>query len=280
MSQKINITVLVENSVHERGLKAEHGLAWHIQFGSQQVLFDTGQTDLLLENARRLGISLDRLDAIVLSHGHDDHTGGLAVVVAASPDAPVFLHPAAREPKFSVPPAGPPRFIGLPEAGRAVLVRHPARVRETRTCTEMVNGLFVTGEIPRRTAYEDPGGRFFLDECATQPDPVRDDQAVFFDTSAGLVVLLGCAHAGVINTLEYIQSFNPGRPFRAVLGGLHLLNASPERLAATVAALRQLEIPLLVPAHCTGAVAVARLWESFPGCCVAPGVGRRFAIER
>ena len=239
MSQKISITVLVENSVHERGLKAEHGLAWHIQFGSHQVLFDTGQTDLLVENARQLGISLDRLNAIVLSHGHYDHTGGLAAMVVASPCPPVFLHPAAREPKFSLQPDGTPRFIGLPEASHAFLVHHQAQIIETRTCTELVKGLFVTGEIPRRTSYEDPGGRFFLDERATQPDPVRDDQAVFFDTREGLVVVLGCAHAGVINTLDYIQGLNPGRPFRAVLGGLHLLNASSERLAATVEALRQ-----------------------------------------
>jgi 7,8-dihydropterin-6-yl-methyl-4-(beta-D-ribofuranosyl)aminobenzene 5'-phosphate synthase len=95
-----------------------------------------------------------------------------------------------------------------------------------------------------------------------------------------VVVVLGCAHAGVVNTLDYIQGLNPGRPFRAVLGGLHLLNASPERLAARVEALRQREIPLLVPAHCTGAAAIARLWESFPGRCAAPGVGRRFAFER
>ena len=115
MSQKISITVLVENSVHERGLKAEHGLAWHIQLGSQQVLFDTGQSDLLVENARQLGIGLDRLDAIILSHGHYDHTGGLAAVVAASSCPPVFLHPAAREPKFSLQPDGTPRFIGLPK---------------------------------------------------------------------------------------------------------------------------------------------------------------------
>jgi 7,8-dihydropterin-6-yl-methyl-4-(beta-D-ribofuranosyl)aminobenzene 5'-phosphate synthase len=280
MSQKISITVLVENSVHERGLKAEHGLAWHILFGSHQVLFDTGQTDLLVENARRLGIPLDRLDAIVLSHGHYDHTGGLAAVVTLSACPRVFLHPAAQEPKFSIQPDGTPRFIGLPETSRAALAQHQKRIIETRTCTEVVKGLFVTGEIPRRTPYEDPGGRFFLDEHGTRPDSVPDDQAVFFDTSTGVVVLLGCAHAGVINTLDYIQKLNPSRPFRAVLGGLHLLNASPERLAATVEALRQREIPLLVPAHCIGAAAVARLWESFPGCCAAPGVGRRFAFER
>ncbi len=280
MSQSISVTVLVENSVHERGLKAEHGLAWHIQSGSHQVLFDTGQTDLLIQNGRQLGIALGHLHAIVLSHGHYDHTGGLAAVAAVSSYPPVYLHPAAQEPKFSLQADGTPRSIGLPEASRAVLARHPERIIETRTGTEVVPGLFVTGEIPRHTAYEDPGGRFFLDERATQPDPIWDDQAMFFDTTAGLVVLLGCAHAGVINTLDYIQELNPGRPFRAVLGGLHLLNASPERLTATVEALRRREIPLLAPAHCTGAAAVARLWESFPGRCAAPGVGRRFAFER
>jgi 7,8-dihydropterin-6-yl-methyl-4-(beta-D-ribofuranosyl)aminobenzene 5'-phosphate synthase len=278
MSQKISISVLVENSVHERGLKAEHGLAWHIQFGSHQVLFDTGQSDLLVENARQLGICLDRLDAIVLSHGHYDHTGGLAAVAAASPCPPVFLHPAAREPKFSLQPDGTPRFIGVPEASRAVLARHQARIIETRTCTEVVKGLFVTGEIPRRTPYEDPGGRFFLDERATQPDPVRDDQAVFFDTSTGVVVLLGCAHAGVVNTLDYIQGLNPGRPFRAVLGGLHLLNASPERMKRTLAALEQRDIRQFVPAHCTGWPATLALWNRFGEHCSSGGVGSRYAF--
>jgi 7,8-dihydropterin-6-yl-methyl-4-(beta-D-ribofuranosyl)aminobenzene 5'-phosphate synthase len=280
MSRSIDITLLVENSVHERGLKGEHGLAWHLQSGAHQVLFDTGQTELVVENAPRLGVSLNRLDAIVLSHGHYDHTGGLAAVAAASPCPPVFLHPAAREAKFSRPPGGTPQFIGLPESTGAVLARPQTRIIETRICTEVVEGLFVTGEIPRRTAYEDPGGSFFLDEGGTRPDPVRDDQAMFFDTAAGVVVLLGCAHAGLVNTLDYVQSLNPGRPFRAVLGGLHLLNASPQRLAATVEALRQREVPLIVPAHCTGWAASARLWEGLPGRCAAPGVGRRFTFER
>ena len=280
MSSNINVTLLVENSVHERGLKGEHGLAWHIQSGSHRVLFDTGQTDLVVENARRLGVPLHRLDAIVLSHGHYDHTGGLAAVAAASPCPPVFLHPAAREAKFNLPPGGTPQFIGLPESTGAVLARPQTRIVETRACTEVVEGLFVTGEIPRHTAYEDTGGSFFLDERATRPDPVQDDQAVFFDTAAGVVVLLGCAHAGVVNTLDYVQSLISGRPFRAVLGGLHLLTASPERLAATVEGLRQREVPLVVPAHCTGWAASALLWAGLPGSCAAPGVGRRFTFER
>ena len=280
MGDKICITVLIENSVQLRGLTAEHGLAWHIQFGLKPVLFDAGQTTLLLENAGQLGLPLDNLDAIVLSHGHYDHTGGLAAACAQSPRTRLFLHPAARETKFSVQADGKPRFIGMPETSRAVLAASAARIVETRTCTEVVPGLFVTGEIPRHTAYEDVGGRFFLDEACVHADPVRDDQAVFFDTSQGLVVLLGCAHAGVVNTLDYIQSLVPRRPFRAVLGGMHLLNASPERLNSTVKTLCRLNIPLLVPAHCTGGVAVARLWENFPGHCALPGVGSQFEFDR
>jgi 7,8-dihydropterin-6-yl-methyl-4-(beta-D-ribofuranosyl)aminobenzene 5'-phosphate synthase len=279
MNGEIRITLLIENSVHARGLKAEHGLAWHIQSGRQQVLFDTGQTDLLLENAGKLGLPLEQLDAIVLSHGHDDHTGGLAAVCNHSPRARIFFHPAATEAKFSVQPDGKPRYIGLSEASQAALARNSSRLVETRAVTEVVEGLFATGEIPRRTAYEDVGGRFFLDETCAHADPLRDDQALFFDTAKGLVVLLGCAHAGVVNTLEHIHNVKPDRPFRAVLGGMHLLHASPERLAATVTALRRWNIPLLAPAHCTGAAAVARLWESFPGRCVSSGVGSRFIFD-
>jgi 7,8-dihydropterin-6-yl-methyl-4-(beta-D-ribofuranosyl)aminobenzene 5'-phosphate synthase len=279
MSEKFRLTVLIENSVHARGLKAEHGLAWHIQIGEHQALFDTGQTDLLQENARALGLPLGHLDAVVLSHGHYDHTGGLAAVCKASPQARIFLHPAAREAKFSLSPDGQPRSIGLPETSRDALGECAGRIVESRACTEVVPRLFVTGEIPRHTAYEDVGGRFFLDEAGIHADPLRDDQAMFFDTAQGLVVLLGCAHAGVVNTLDYIQRLVPNRPFHAVLGGMHLLNASPERLTATVEALRRRNIPLLVPSHCTGTAAVARLWASFPGHCAAPGVGNRFAFD-
>ncbi len=280
MKDEIRITVLVENSVHAPGLKAEHGLAWHIQSGAHQVLFDTGQTNLLLENAGKLGLPLAHLDAIVLSHGHYDHTGGLAAACGSSPHAKIFLHPAARETKFSVQAGDRPRYIGLPETSRAVLGGRADRIVETRACTEVVPRLFVTGEIPRHTSYEDVGGRFFLDAACAHADPLRDDQAMFFDTAQGLVVLLGCAHAGVVNTLDYIQSLVPNRPFRAVLGGIHLLNAPPERLNTTIEALRRWKIPLLVPTHCTGAAAVARLWESFPGRCAAPGVDSRFVFDR
>jgi len=279
MSKNIRITVLVENSVRTRGLKAEHGLAFFIESDGKRVLFDTGQTDLLLENAAALGCSMENLDAIVLSHGHDDHTGGLAAVHQKSSNARVFLHPAAIEPKFSANAPGASRYIGMPEAGRQAVAAAGKNLVLTQARHEVIEGVFVTGEIARRTDFEDVGGRFFVDERCQQPDPLVHDQALYFPTAAGVVVLLGCAHAGVVNTLLHIEQLTGGQPFRAVLGGMHLLNATPARLAATVEALHTRKVPLLAPAHCSGAEAGARLWENFPGRCDAASVGSRFEFQ-
>jgi 7,8-dihydropterin-6-yl-methyl-4-(beta-D-ribofuranosyl)aminobenzene 5'-phosphate synthase len=279
MSQKIHITVLIENSVNLRGLRAEHGLAVHIQAGRHQLLFDTGQSDLLIQNAGTLQLDLRGLAAVVLSHGHYDHTGGLKVVSELAPHARFYLHPAALDPKFAGQPGVVSRAAGMSDENVKTVRKAAQSVTWTRSPTEVMDGIFVTGEIPRRNDFEDTGGRFFLDKAGSQPDPLVDDQALFFDTREGLVVVLGCGHAGVVNTVEHIQRIAGNRPIRAVVGGLHLLNASPDRLAATVEALRRWQIPLLVPAHCTGAVAMARLWESFPGRCAAAGVGSRFVFD-
>ena len=106
MSETIRITVLVENSVHRQGLVAEHGLSFHVQCGERSLLFDTGQTDLAVINAETLRLPLDRVEAIVLSHGHYDHTGGVPAMLDVVPTARIYLHPAAFENKFSRNHAG------------------------------------------------------------------------------------------------------------------------------------------------------------------------------
>jgi 7,8-dihydropterin-6-yl-methyl-4-(beta-D-ribofuranosyl)aminobenzene 5'-phosphate synthase len=184
-SSTLRITTLVENSVHARGLRAEHGLAFHLQAGEQSVLFDTGPGDLILENARRLNIPLNHLDAVVLSHGHYDHTGGIAGVLAMSPKAKVFLHPAALQSRYVRETNGGFRSLGLTASSREALKK--AQIVQTSGMMEISPGLFVTGHIPRETAYEDVGGAFFLDESCTKPDPILDDQALFFESQAGVV---------------------------------------------------------------------------------------------
>ena len=143
----------------------------------------------------------------------------------------------------------------------------------------MLDGLTVTGPIPRTTDFEDSGGSFFLDRACQQPDPLTDDQAIYFDTTRGTVVLLGCAHAGVINTLRYVRQLTKDRPIHAVLGGMHLVSASAERLGRTIEELRAMGVERLGPSHCTGPVAVAAIWNAFPEQCFVCHTGARFEFE-
>jgi 7,8-dihydropterin-6-yl-methyl-4-(beta-D-ribofuranosyl)aminobenzene 5'-phosphate synthase len=176
MKEQIVVTTLVENSVHTRGLLAEHGLAFHLQVGGRGLLFDTGQTELLRHNALKLRVGLADTEAIILSHGHNDHTGGLAHAREAAPNARLFVHSAALAAKFARNSDGTSRPIGMDGASTEVFRRAGAAVVWTANTTEVLQGIFVTGEIPRQTAFEDTGGSFFLDAACTRPDPLIDDQ--------------------------------------------------------------------------------------------------------
>lgn len=280
MGDEIVVTVLVENTAQGRGLMGEHGLAFHVQAGAQGLLFDTGQSGLVARNAAVLGVDLAGVRAVAFSHGHYDHTGGLRAVWEVAPDARLYVHPAALAPRYSRSPDGTTRGVGTDAPTLRDIRYRGSRVITTASATEVLPGVYVTGEIPRATEFEDVGGAFFLDEGGTRPDPITDDQAMFFDTSGGVVVLLGCAHAGVVNTLRRVRDLTGGRPFHAVFGGMHLLVAGPERMALTVEAIRSLGVSRLGPAHCTGAAATARLWHEFPDACAACLVGSRFVFQR
>ena len=267
MSDTIHMTILVENTAGRRDLLGEHGLAFWIDTGTRRVLFDTGQGIALEHNARRLGIDLASADAIVLSHGHYDHTGGLAIATQSAPEAVLYAHPAAFEKKYARNQDGSSREIGFPSPKDGALQDMCAKWTPTQQATEVFNRGFATGAIPRHTAFEDTGGPFFLDKDCHTPDPLDDDQALFFESSQGTVVLLGCAHAGVVNILRHIRELTCGRRIHAVIGGMHLHQASPERITQTIQAFRELDIEMIRPAHCTGATATAQLSAAFPDRC-------------
>ena len=192
MDPNICITTLVENTTSGPGLLAEHGLSLWIEYGNRHILFDTGQSDILVQNAKALNIDLARADAIVLSHGHYDHTGGLSTVLDIAPKARIYLHPAAIEPKFSRSSHGA-CSIGMPDSARQAI-----RNREiiwTELPTQVFDGMGITGQVPRVNNFEDAGGPFFLDEDCREPDLLLDDQALFIESSKGLIVVFGCAHA-------------------------------------------------------------------------------------
>ncbi|MCC7145267.1 MAG: MBL fold metallo-hydrolase [Phycisphaeraceae bacterium] len=276
MEQPIRVTILVENTVRRQGLIGEHGLAYWIQAHGQRILFDTGQGHALMPNAERLGFDLDQVDAVVLSHGHYDHTGGLRSVLDRAPKSRVYLHPDALLPRYSGQ-GEKAREIGLASLHPAELRRDESRLVWTTSPTIVVPGITVSGPVPRHTDYEDTGGDFYLDQHGREPDPIRDDQAIYFDTPQGLVVILGCAHAGIINTLGYVQRLT-GRPMHAVIGGTHLVNANAERIAKTIAAVGVFGLKVFAPAHCTGPRATAALWSAFPDIIADTCVGSQWTF--
>lgn len=263
----LRIKVLVEDTAFGRGLLGEHGLAIWIELGSRRILFDTGQGAVLSPNARKLDVRLEQADALIVSHGHYDHIGGLGDVARRIPRARAYAHPDAFGPKFARTPNGRARHIGMPASIRQE-VRESAELVWTTEPTEVVEGLFVTGPIPRVVDFEDTGGPFYTDVSCTQADSLLDDQAVFVDRPDGIMVILGCAHAGVINTLLYVRQLTGNRPIHTVVGGMHLRSADATRIGATVAEIRRLGVKRLAVGHCTGAAASAQLLNEFPERCI------------
>jgi 7,8-dihydropterin-6-yl-methyl-4-(beta-D-ribofuranosyl)aminobenzene 5'-phosphate synthase len=273
----ITLTFLSENTARGAGILGEHGLAYWIDTGTHRVLFDTGQGLALLNNAATLGVDLAHADAIVLSHGHFDHVGGLEAALAVAKDAALYLHPRAVERKYTgTDPAGA-RRISVPFMETEEFLHDERRVFASREPLEVVPGIWATGEIPRTNDFEDTGGPFFLDAALTQPDPLLDDQALYFKTRDGMVVVLGCAHAGVINTLAWIAKLTGVQTIHTVVGGMHLENASPRRMAETLAALRRFDVQRLGPVHCTGWAAVATFQREFPVRCFRCSAGTRLS---
>ena len=272
--QKVTITVLVENTAGRRGLLGEHGLAFWIEADGKPILFDTGQGMALAHNAEKLGLSFENLSAIALSHGHYDHTGGLPFLLEKCPKTDLFLHPAALQPKYSLY-----HQIGSPVEAQNRLgdatgtAKAARRLVWTEEPTEIVPGVYLTGTIPRHQPLEDTGETFWRDPAHQELDQLPDDQALFMTCPEGWVVVLGCAHSGVINTLDYIAQLTGTRQFYLVMGGMHLLFAPPERLRATVTALTNYNVQKIGANHCTGMKALTLLWQTFGERCFDSRVG-------
>lgn len=276
----VRITVLVENTAKRAGHLAEHGLAYWIEYAGHRVLFDTGQGYVLRHNAAELNVDLSSVEALVLSHGHYDHTGGIAEVLSHTQEVEVYAHPAAFRPKFMKRSDGSVRSIGIPQEASQALQRSNVTVHYVNQPTTVFPGLMATGPIPRVTEFETPNPHFFLDDVCRTSDPLEDDQAIYFATRQGLLVLLGCAHSGVINTLRYIMQRVPDQEIYAVIGGMHLVDASAEQIHETVRELKKCAIHLVAPAHCTGMNATLAIWQAYSKRCCEACVGTQweFAI--
>jgi 7,8-dihydropterin-6-yl-methyl-4-(beta-D-ribofuranosyl)aminobenzene 5'-phosphate synthase len=301
-ADRVEVTVLVDNYIDifvppatavdrrlpfnpGRHVMAEHGFSClvNVVAGKKEhaVLLDAGLSrECMAWNARQLGLDLAAIEAVVLSHGHFDHTGGLpSVFCGAGHQVPLVVHPDAFLRRRLNGPKGiaelpRPDAAGLKKAGADVLLRE-------QPSTLAAGHLLVTGEVERKTPFETgmPGMEMFAGG-AWVPDPIRDDQAVVINVKdKGLVVLSGCAHAGIVNTVNYAQQITGIEHVHAALGGFHLTGpAFAPRIQPTIDAVQEIGPDYVVPMHCTGWDAINRFMAAMPGRCILNTVGTTYVF--
>lgn len=248
----LQITTLVENSPGEhKALVHEHGLSFHIDNGGSRLLFDTGQSDALIRNAARLRVDLTAVRKVVLSHGHYDHSGGLRFLAAVASGFEVVTGQGFFDEKFGELGAAH-EFLGNDFDARWLADSGIAHATMDEPTRELVPGVYALTDFPRIHPDEVVNPRFKLRVGdAFVPDTFADEVMLAVDTPRGLVAVLGCSHPGAKNMLEAATQ-RLGRPIHAVIGGTHLVEASPESLALTVDYMRRKDIRVVGVSHCTG----------------------------
>ena len=295
-ADKVEVTVLVDNIIDsllksspgisrfrdrdiDEPLLAEHGLSLLMEITSRgeksSFLLDTGSTGAAIaHNSEKMGINLKGLGGIFISHNHKDHTTGLETVLAKTGPVPVFIHPYGFYTKWVKSRRNrleKDRLAGL-----------GAQWRAEEGPQAMSPSLLTTGTVPRVTGFEEIIGqsdRKVEKDGAMEAERFLDDGALVMKVKGkGLAIVTGCAHSGIINTIEHAQKLGGNEKIYALIGGFHLTQGSPERITKTILALKEKQIRYLVPLHCTGFEAMASMWQAFPETYVIPSVGTRVEL--
>jgi 7,8-dihydropterin-6-yl-methyl-4-(beta-D-ribofuranosyl)aminobenzene 5'-phosphate synthase len=280
MTSRLALTILVDNTtLTDRDFAGEPGLSFFIETARKRILFDTGLSDLFLANTTKMGICLEDLDFLVLSHGHIDHTGGLAPLIRHLDDATID----GRQPRVPELVAHPHCFWPKEKnqkSNGSVVSEEEARLNFPLHLSDvpvwLTEDLVFLGEIPRNLAFEQGEAEARMVHCPDKtivPDTLPDDTAFAFRSAKGLVIITGCSHAGICNITEQAREVCGDNRVAAIIGGLHLLNPRPQRLKMTGEYLRKIQPDTLYACHCTSLAAKIALAKY---CTVQEaGVGTR-----
>lgn len=261
---KFKVTTLCENNIGHgsQNLIGEHGLSFYVEADERRILFDTGQNLGLANNARVLGVDLGRIDTVVLSHGHYDHSSGLKSLLDCNTNFTLHAHPDVFGPKRRGS-GDDSKYIGMP-VDRNALEKRGIKIKLDKESAQIAPGITATGEIALENSFEQVEPELHLKNGDDYPaDTLPDDRALILDTDKGLVVLLGCSHRGVVNTLNHVTRITGRNSIHGILGGLHLGKASDEKLARIVDHLGAFGLEKIGLGHCTGPKAFVALSNAF-----------------
>jgi len=258
----MTITSLVDDYCPKRGLRGEHGLSLLVQAAAFRILFDTGQDDAFLANAEFLGIDLSTIDAIVLSHGHYDHGGGLTALIKKG-YASIPLHAGAGFTDARYSRVGEKlNSIGLDAAVGSI---SSTDVRIVESPLELAPGCFIMPKAERSDGSVASARFKRLCEGEEVVDGFDDELSLVVKTAEGLVVITGCAHRGAVNIARATMKAFPGAPLKALIGGMHLVDAPSSAIMSTALAVAALEPKAVYCSHCTGLNGFAALLGTMPG---------------
>jgi len=277
----LRITTLSENSVAVPDVIAEWGFSVFVEIDGLTLLLDTGAGNSAVHNAGMLGIDLKKVERIILSHGHYDHTGGLqSVLRSMRKKTEIIAHPEIWAEKYARQTDGAYRYVGIPFQ-RQVLESLGASFTLSKEPVRFTDTVLTTGEVPEITEYEqiEPGRFWVKDEGEMKPDPLADDLALIINTKPGLVVILGCGHRGLINTLRQAQKLTRRQEIRLAIGGCHLIGASEERTWMTINALKEMDVQSIGVSHCTGLPSAAVMARELGDRFFFNNAGTRLNLE-
>jgi 7,8-dihydropterin-6-yl-methyl-4-(beta-D-ribofuranosyl)aminobenzene 5'-phosphate synthase len=272
-----------------KSIHAEHGLSYYLETvvdgKTSSCVFDYGLDPIgVMNNIRLLGLDVGSADAFALSHGHLDHWMGAVEILKQNRaliarDTPFFVGEEAFLRRFTIRP-GTNEAVDIGQLRAEDIEAQGVKVKEVKHPTQIIPGAYCTGNIERVTSYEKvPPSLLVQRSDKPEPDDFKGEQALFFDVKGkGLVVLSGCAHAGIVNTVKQAQKTAETEKVHAILGGFHLINAEPEIVWQTVSDIQAMKPAFIAPAHCTGFEAMVAFSQEMPDAFILNTAGTRYTF--
>lgn len=269
--------ILSNNHASKEEFMTEHGLCILVETGKKRILFDTGESEVFLHNSKKMEHDINSVDYIVLSHGHYDHTNGLKYIDFNGSSAKICIHPDALKEKYKVI-ENELKYIGV--LWRLDDINIPKeRIIFTSKIEYLDKNTMLVSEIPKTNDFEEIPKHFRIMESEElKEDTFIDEQMLIIKTERGIVILLGCSHPGVINCIEHARRLANENKVRAVIGGMHLKEASTDQIDKTIRCLRDMEVEKIFPLHCTGTEPMMEMKRVLKDQCILCNVGDTIEI--